>query len=131
MLPFQTQTLSIPPTKITNDTCKNFTPSLPTQTFKTSVTAVKAACTCKLLQLLQLLPDRCMVRLIMELIGNRSFTLTAANGKWGRLRRLKNCVPQGFGLAHSSSTSTPLTCQPPSPESMHDTQTTYQSCILS
>jgi len=92
MLPFQTQTLSIPPTKITNDTCKNFTLSLPTakkqetimyqtDSFKTSVTAVKAACTCKLLQLLQLLPDRWMIRLIMELIGNRSFTLTAANGK--------------------------------------------------
>ena len=52
-----------------------------TDSFKTSVTAVKAACTCKLLQLLQLLPDRWMIRLIMELIGNRSFTLTAANGK--------------------------------------------------
>ena len=67
MLPFQTQTLSIPTTKITNDTCKNFTLSLPTakkqetimyqtDSFKTSVTAVKAACTCKLLQLKQLVP---------------------------------------------------------------------------
>jgi len=47
--------------------------------------------TCKLLQLL---PDRHMVRMIMEMVGNRSFTLTTGNGK-SRLRRLKNCVPQG------------------------------------
>jgi len=47
--------------------------------------------TCKLLQLL---PDRHMVRMIMEMVGNRSFTLTTGNGKRSRLRRLKNGVPQ-------------------------------------
>jgi len=39
-----------------------------------------------------------MVRLIMELVGNRSFTLTTANGKRSRLRRLKNGFPQGSVL---------------------------------
>jgi len=41
-----------------------------------------------------------MVRVIMELVGNRTFTLTTANGKRSRLRRLKNCVQvqQGFVL---------------------------------
>ena len=63
-----------------------------TASFITSVTVVTAACTCTLLQLL---PDRCMFRLIMELVGNRSFTLTTANGNQSRLRRLKNGVPQG------------------------------------
>ena len=44
-----------------------------TDSFMMSVTAVQADCTCKLLRLI---PGRCMVRLIMELVGNRSFTLT-------------------------------------------------------
>jgi len=52
--------------------------------------------TCKLLQLL---PDRHMVRMITELVGNRSFTLTTGNGKRSRFRRLKNGVPQGSVLA--------------------------------
>jgi len=39
--------------------------------------------TCKLLRLL---PDRRMVRLIMEMVGNRSFSLTHRKGS--RLRRL-------------------------------------------
>jgi len=49
-----------------------------TDSFIISVTAIKAACTCKFLQLL---PDKCMVHLIMELVGNRSFTVgvTPAN----------------------------------------------------
>jgi len=65
--------------------------------FITSVTAVKATCTCKLVRLL---PDRRTVRLIMELVGNRTFALTTANGKLSRLRRLKNGVQvqQGFVL---------------------------------
>ena len=41
--------------------------------------------TCKLLGLL---PDRYMVRMIMELFRNRSFTLTTGDGKQSRLRRL-------------------------------------------
>ena len=52
--------------------------------------------TCKLLRLL---PDRHMVRMIMELVRNRSFTLTTGDGKRSRLRRLRNGVPQGSVLA--------------------------------
>jgi len=35
----------------------------------------------------------------MEVVSNRSFTLTTGNGKRSRLRRLKNGVPQGSVLA--------------------------------
>ena len=52
--------------------------------------------TCKLLRLL---PDKHMVRMIMELIRNRSFTLTTGDSKPSRLRRLRNGVPQGSVLA--------------------------------
>jgi len=52
--------------------------------------------TCKLLRLL---PDRHMVHMIMEMVCNRSFTLTTGNGKRSRLRRPKNGVPQGSVLA--------------------------------
>ena len=51
--------------------------------------------TCKLLQLL---PDRHMVHMIMEMVGNRSFIRSTRNGKRSRLRRLKNGVPQGSVL---------------------------------
>ena len=40
-----------------------------------------------------------MVSLIMELVRNRSFTLTTGNGPQSRLRRLRNGVPQGSVLA--------------------------------
>ena len=40
-----------------------------------------------------------MVHTIMEMVGNRSFTLTTGNGKRSRLRRLMNGVPQGSVLA--------------------------------
>ena len=39
-----------------------------------------------------------MVRMIMELVQNRSFTLTTGDSKQSRLRRLKNGVPQGSVL---------------------------------
>ena len=52
--------------------------------------------TCKLLRLL---PDKHMVRMIMELVQNRSFTLTTGGGQRSRLRRLRNGVPQGSVLA--------------------------------
>ena len=52
--------------------------------------------TCKLLRLL---PDKRMVRIIMELVRNRSFTLTTDNSKQSRLRRPKNGVPQRWILA--------------------------------
>ena len=58
-------------------------------------TAWHRGLTCKLLQLL---PDKYMVRLIIEMVGNRSFTLTTGNGKRSRLR-LKNGVPQRSVLA--------------------------------
>ena len=50
-------------------------------------------------ELLRLLPDRHMVRMIMELVYNRSFTLTTGSRQQSRLRRLKNGVPQGSVLA--------------------------------
>jgi len=40
-----------------------------------------------------------MVRMIMEMVGNRSFALTTGNGKRSTLRRLKNDVPQGSVMA--------------------------------
>jgi len=39
-----------------------------------------------------------MVRMIIEVVGNRRFTLTTGNGKRSRLRRLKNGFPQGYVL---------------------------------
>ena len=53
--------------------------------------------TCKLLRLL---PDKHMVRMIMELLRNRSFTLTIGDSKRSRLRHRKNGVLQGSVLAH-------------------------------
>ena len=52
--------------------------------------------TCKLLRLLS---DKHMVRMIMELVRNRIFTLTTGDSKQSRLRRLKNGVPQGSVFA--------------------------------
>ena len=40
-----------------------------------------------------------MVKMIMKLVQNRSFTLTTGDSKQSRLRRLKNGVPQGSVLA--------------------------------
>ena len=39
------------------------------------------------------------VHMIMEMVGNRSFTLTTGNDQRSRLRRLKNGVSQGAVLA--------------------------------
>ena len=50
-------------------------------------------------KLLGLLPDKHMVKMIVELVRNRSFTLTTGDSKQSRLRRLKNGVPQGSVLA--------------------------------
>jgi len=62
-----------------------------------SVPAVKAACTRKLLRLLL---DRCIVRLINELAGDRSFTIATSNDKRSRLQHLKNGIPHGSALVH-------------------------------
>ena len=40
-----------------------------------------------------------MVKMIMELVRNRRFTLTTEDSKQSRLRRLKNGIPQGSVLA--------------------------------
>jgi len=53
--------------------------------------------TCKLLQLL---PDRHMVCMIMELVGFHSFNLAIGNSKQSRLRHLRNDGPQESILAH-------------------------------
>ena len=49
--------------------------------------------------LLRLLPDKHMVKMIMELVENRNFTLITGDSKQSRLDRLKNGVPQGLVLA--------------------------------
>ena len=51
---------------------------------------------CKLLRLLM---DKHIIRMIMELVRNRSFTLTTRDSKQSRLCHLKNSVPQGSVLA--------------------------------
>ena len=62
-------------------------------------------------KLLCLLPDRHMVKMIMELVTNCSFTLTTGRGTHSRLRCLKNGVPQGSVLAPFYITSTPTACR--------------------
>ena len=52
--------------------------------------------TCKLLRQI---PDKHMVKMIMGLVRNRSFTLTTSDSKQSRLRSLKNGVPQRSVLA--------------------------------
>ena len=52
--------------------------------------------TCKLLRIL---PDKHMIKMIMELVRNRSFNLTTGDSKQSRLRGLKNGVPQESVLA--------------------------------
>ena len=67
--------------------------------------------TCKLLRLL---PDKHMVQMIMELVRNRSFTLTTSDSKQSRLRRLGNRLPRGsvLPIPPSFSTSTHTICLP-------------------
>ena len=43
--------------------------------------------------------DKHMIKMIMELVRNRSFTLTTGDSKQSRLRRLENDVPQRSVLA--------------------------------
>ena len=50
-------------------------------------------------KLLMLLPDKHMVRMIMELVRNRSFTLTTDDSKRSLFRRLRNGLLQGSVLA--------------------------------
>ena len=50
-------------------------------------------------KLLRFQPDKHMVQMIMELVRNKSFTLTTGDSKPSRLRRLKNGLPQESVLA--------------------------------
>ena len=50
-------------------------------------------------KLLRLLPNRHMIKIMMELVYNCSFILTNGRGGKSRPRRLKNGVPQGSVLA--------------------------------
>ena len=75
--------------------------------------------TCKFLSLL---PDKHMVRMIMELVRNRCFTLTTGDSKQSRLRRLRNGLPRGSTSTNtipSFSTSTHTICLPSTLGSMH------------
>ena len=49
--------------------------------------------------LLRVLTDKHRVRMVMELVQNRSFTLTTGDSKPSRLQRLRNIIPQGSVLA--------------------------------
>ncbi|KAJ3612161.1 hypothetical protein NHX12_020438 [Muraenolepis orangiensis] len=51
------------------------------------------------LKLLRTIPDRHMVKFIMETLSNCSFILQTSSGQCSRLRRLKNGVPQGSVLS--------------------------------
>ena len=51
------------------------------------------------LKLLRTIPDRHMVRFIMEMLSNRSFVVHTSDGQRSRLRRMKNGVPQGSVLS--------------------------------
>ena len=51
------------------------------------------------LKLLQTIPDRHLVRFIVDIISSRSFILKTSDGQCSLLRRLKNGVPQGSTLA--------------------------------
>jgi len=86
-----------------------------TDSFIITVIAVKTACTCKLLQLL---PDRCMVQLIIELVGNRSLIL------YHRQQQPEQVTAHQEQHATricpvTPSTSKSLICQPSFRESMH------------
>ena len=59
-------------------------------------TVWRCGLTCKLLRLL---PDKHMVQMIMELVRNRSFTLTTGDSKQSTLRCFQNGLPQRSVLA--------------------------------
>ena len=63
-------------------------------------------------KLFRFLPDKHMVRMIMELVRNRTFTLTTGDNKQSRLKRLRNGLPECSVLAPSFSISTHAICFP-------------------
>ena len=80
-------------------------------------------------KLLRLIPDRHLVQMIMELVQNRSFTLTTGNGKQSRLRCLKNGVPQRSVPLLFSLISMSVTCHQPLPANLLMPMISH-SCIL-
>jgi len=70
-------------------------------------------------ELLRLLPDRHMFRMTMELVGNRSFTLPPATTNGAGYDTSRTASHRDSSWQPFSSTSTSLTCQTPSQESMH------------
>ena len=69
-------------------------------------------------KLLKLLPNKHMVRMISELIRNRSFIITTSDSKRSRLRRLRNGNPQGLVLALAFLISIYTLFPPQPPENM-------------
>ena len=47
----------------------------------------------------EVLPDKHMVKMILEVVQNQSFTLTTSDSKQSKLRHVKNGAPQGSVLA--------------------------------
>jgi len=73
--------------------------------------------TCKLLQLLT---NRHMImEMVRKMVSNRSFTLTTGNSKKAVYDASRTASHRDLSWRQFSSTSTSLTCQPQSPESMH------------
>ena len=69
-------------------------------------------------KLLRLLPDRHMVRMIMEMVGNRSFTSLPETAKGAGYDASRTASHRDLSWRLFSSTPTSLTCQTPSPERM-------------
>jgi len=68
--------------------------------------------TCKLLRLL---PDRHMVRMIMEMVGNAALSLPPETAKRAGYEASTTVSHRDLSWRSFPSTSTSLTCQPPSP----------------
>jgi len=81
--------------------------------------------TCKLLRLL---PDIHMVFMTMQMVGNRSFTLTTSNGKRAGYDALRTAFTRVLSWHHFSSTSASVTCQPPPPCKLMETGKQWKVC---
>ena len=84
---------------------------------------------CLTLKLLQIIPDRHLVHLIVDIIANRSFILKTSDGQCIRLRRLKNGIPQGQRLHLCCLTSISVTSPRPCPPNIAMLMT-RPSCFL-
>ena len=68
-------------------------------------------------KLLRILPDKHMIRMIIKLVQNRSFTLTTRDSKQSRLRRLKRAFLRDRSWLRTFSTSICTACLTRFPES--------------